>query len=85
MLLRTRSSELGVFYFFENLRTQNEKHDLKGPHVALAFVAFSREVVEKFEQFLATFCQLVVWTSLYLGELLRIVVHPVPYRLQKIR
>ena len=49
VLLRTRSSELGVFYFFENLRTQNEEHDLKGPHVALAFVAFSREVVEEFK------------------------------------
>ena len=72
---------LSVLDLLQDLRTENEQHDLQRPDVALALVAFRRERVEELAQLLTAVGQLLVLLLLNLGEFFGEVVHPVPDRL----
>ena len=79
VLRRAGRAAVGVDDLLEYLGTEDEQHDLQRPDVALLLVAVGGDAVEELEQLVAALGQLIVGPTLVdVGELLRVVVHPVP-------
>ena len=83
MLRWARRARVRIDNLLQYLRTQYKQHHLQWPHVVLLSVRVLRPAVEQLEQLVAAVGQLVVGPLLDLGELLGVVVHPVPDRLMR--